>query len=291
MSAPLDLPNLPRVADCQPWPVDMSGCKGWDPDPANWTDAQKQAIAWAGEILWRLTAGRYGTCRVKVRPCQKRCADPYGGGEVYAYGPGAGGWFPGNAGVGYGWFAPMLYYGDMYNITCGCAGDCDCSFVCKVELPGPAWLIEEVKQDGVVLDPTDYRLAADFKTLWRVDGDCWPLCQNMSKPDTEEGTYSVTYQRGRPVTAGSMGARAASVLACELAKVGSKDCQIPERVTQVQRDGMTYTLVDPMEFLKEGRTGVAAVDQWLAMVNPQGLRSRPAVWSPDLPTSRSEWLS
>ncbi|MFI6326572.1 hypothetical protein ACIBG8_54250 [Nonomuraea sp. NPDC050556] len=286
------LPDPPRAMACTPWPVDMSACKGWAADPGDWTPAQNQAVAWASEILWRLTAGRYGTCLVKVRPCMKRCTDMYGGGEIYASGPGWGdsaGW--GTAGVSYGWFAPLLYNGDMYNISCGCPGDCECVSVCKVELPGPAWLIEEVKQDGAVLDPSDYRLAADYKTLWRVDGDCWPLCQNMSALDTEQGTFSVTYQRGRPVPAGSMGSAAASTLACELARLGSAECQIPERVTQVQRDGMTYTLVDPMEFLKEGRTGVARVDMWLAMVNPDGLRSRPQVWSPDLPQTRAEWLS
>ena len=48
-------------------------------------------------------------------------------------------------------------------------------------------------------------------------------------------------------------------------------CSLPERVTSITRQGASWTLLDPQDFLQDGLTGVGPVDQWLAQV---GLRSR-----------------
>lgn len=50
-----------------------------------------------------------------------------------------------------------------------------------------------------------------------------------------------------------------------------KECSLPERVTSVSRQGASWTILDPQDFLSDGLTGIGPIDQWLAQV---GLRSR-----------------
>lgn len=50
-----------------------------------------------------------------------------------------------------------------------------------------------------------------------------------------------------------------------------KECALPERVTSVARQNVSWTILDPQDFLQDGLTGIGPVDQWLAQV---GLRSR-----------------
>ena len=57
-------------------------------------------------------------------------------------------------------------------------------------------------------------------------------------------------------------------LASELMKSyqGSGACALPERITSVTRQGMTWTLLDPGDYLDRGLIGVPAVDAWLMAV-------------------------
>jgi hypothetical protein len=48
-------------------------------------------------------------------------------------------------------------------------------------------------------------------------------------------------------------------------------CSLPERVTSINRQGVSWTILDPQDFLKDGLTGIGPIDAWLAQV---GLRSR-----------------
>lgn len=93
----------------------------------------------------------------------------------------------------------------------------------------------------------------------------------------------VTYTYGAlPPAAGR---RAARVLANELLKAYSSDatCRLPDRVTSVSRQGISYTVMDAQDFLKDGRTGLYEVDLFLKAVNPDNARKKPRVFSPDLP--------
>lgn len=54
-----------------------------------------------------------------------------------------------------------------------------------------------------------------------------------------------------------------------------KPCSLPERVTSVSRQGVSWTILDPLEFLNDGLTGIGQVDGWLAQV---GLRNRWALF-------------
>src|SRR5579875_1732819 len=71
---------------CQPdWPLDTSCLPGWDPDPQKWTPEQQRGARLAGEMMWRLTAGRFGFCDELVRPASRGCYEYWhyqGGGAL-----------------------------------------------------------------------------------------------------------------------------------------------------------------------------------------------------------------
>lgn len=43
-------------------------------------------------------------------------------------------------------------------------------------------------------------------------------------------------------------------------------CALPERVTSINRQGASWTILDPQDFLQDGLTGIGPIDQWLAQV-------------------------
>lgn len=253
---------------CEPWPL-AAHClpKGWPADPAQWDDAQRAAVETASEILKRLSGGVFGLCSLKVRPCRKRCEGGRDSLDRYALGVVGGPW------------TPSLMDGRIYNISCGCTGQCGCSPLCEMILDPYAYDILQVRIDGVVLPSTAYRVD-DNRRLVRTDGGCWPDCQELTRPDTEKGTFSITYRTGVPVPAG--GRMAVTELAVQLWKAccGGKGCTLSDRVTQVVREGITYTL-DNLDIFERGRTGLNRVDLWLASVNPFGARGPLRAFSPD----------
>lgn len=268
-------PTVPN-GPCDPWPLDPACLPaGWPADPAGWDPAQRSAVETASEILNRLTAGVYGLCTIKIRPCRRRCSDRN---DALRYG------LDGLGAVGSGLWSPALIDGRMYNIPCGCSGECGCSPLCEVILDRPVTAVTQVKVDGVMLNRTAYRVD-DNRKLVRVDGECWPWCQELAKPDTAPNTFSITYQTGVPVPAG--GRMAVTELAVQVWKAchGGKSCALSDRVTQVVREGITYTL-DNIALFERGRTGIVRVDLWLASVNPYSARLPMRAWSPDTVRSR-----
>ncbi len=69
---------------------------------------------------------------------------------------------------------------------------------------------------------------------------------------------------------------AARTLAIEFAKLWSDDetCALPQRVTSVSRQGVSFTILDQQDFIQELRTGLYAVDLFLKTVNPDGARRK-----------------
>lgn len=258
-----DLPDL-----C--WPVDHSCIADWDTYPP---DVQARADALAVTTLQSLTGYQVGGCPVTVRPCRADCAggfDPYNALTAHQ-----------NAGLaassGTGW-GPVYRDGGWVNLACGCRSGCSCTTVCEVRLPVPVGGISEVKVDGAIVDPTMYRLIGD-RLVWTGPGDClWPYCQNLAAPDTEAGTFAVTYLNAWPVD--GLGSYAAGQLAGEFAKAcsGGK-CRLPSGVTQVSRGGTTYTIT--ADLFEDGRTGIREVDAWIRRYNPYALKTPSTVYSPD----------
>lgn len=67
--------------------------------------------------------------------------------------------------------------------------------------------------------------------------------------------------------------RATRTMASEYLKAltNPSSCQLPERVTSVTRQGVSWVLLDPMDFLKDGLTGIGSVDGWISAANGRGV--------------------
>lgn len=107
--------------------------------------------------------------------------------------------------------------------------------------------------------------------VWLTSGKGFPT----------DGSAAITYRHGLAPPIG--GQRSAVMLALELAKawVGDTKCKLPRRVESIQREGVTIGLLNNLEMLDKGRTGLVEVDSWLAAINPMRMTARPTVWSPD----------
>jgi hypothetical protein len=125
--------------------------------------------------------------------------------------------------------------------------------------------ITEVIVDGVVLPETAYRVD-NWKWLVRIDGEEWPVCQNLVDDVTEVGTWEVSYLKGFPVPAG--GQLALGTLVCQLSKgiCGGK-CDLPMKASSVSRQGVSMTFD-----LQKGQTGLFLIDDWVLTANRGGAR-------------------
>lgn len=258
---------VPVVPEPCAWEVDVTCVPGWD----GYTNAQRsRAISWATFILDALTGHQFAQCPVTVRPCGTGCQfrTGYETWPVTASASGA----PGP------WNVPYVLNGTWLN--CSCGGGCTCVASCRTDLGVPVAQIDEVKVDGLVLDPTAYQLQGQF--LVRVDGgECWPSCQDPAVADTETGTYSVTYRPGRALPVA--GQIAAGALAGEFVKAcAGAACGLPAQVASLSRQGVDVEFVDPTTVFENGRTGIHDVDLFISAVNPQNMRRASRVMSPDI---------
>jgi hypothetical protein len=146
----------------------------------------------------------------------------------------------------------------------------------RIKLRGrPVTQIHSIRtRDGRILDPSSYYLV-DHSTIQASAGVPWTPCN-----------IEVTYSYGTEVPAA--GKMAARTLALEFAKLwaGDDDCMLPQRITSISRQGVSYTLLDSQDFIAELRTGLYAIDLFLKTVNPNGAKSRARVFSPDMPRAR-----
>lgn len=114
---------------------------------------------------------------------------------------------------------------------------------------------------------------------------CWPECNDLSKPDSEIGTWSVTVTHGNAIP--EMVRIAAEEFAGEIIKgCMGKSCKLPQRMGSISRQGVTVSFLDDMAFLDKGLTGMYFVDLAARTYNPHRLMRRPAVYSPD---SANQW--
>ena len=236
----------------------------------------------AQELLFELSGRIFpGICETTDRPCSDWCVCPW---QVLSRGHII--WNP--MGIdplyGWGWWS--------------CNGDqCGCRPLSRALLAGQPLEVSEVKIDGVVVDPATYRLD-QRRWLTRVNdlsapdtALTWPGCQNLALPDTEHGTWSVTYTYGEDQPQAAI--NAATELACQIYKAcNGQECQLPTGTTRVARTGVTIERPAFLSFgwQKGGRTipkgwntGMPAVDMFLNAYNPSGLSRRPVFWAPGRP--------
>lgn len=223
----------------------------WTPDPAclgdSWTaysdEVKDRALMLATSSLQMLTYNRVGTCPITIRPCptEPRC--------------------------GCGW-NPHTRDGLWYN-------DCPCRSSCKplseVDIPGPVGYIDSVLVDGVELDlwNGDFRLDDGHLLVWQGEGTSpFPETQDLNKPDSEPGTWSITYSKSYPVL--EDGRLAVAYLAAEFAKacLPRAKCALPRGVTSVVRNGVSFTIEAGL--FPGGLTGIDIVDQYILKWAPAG---------------------
>lgn len=144
----------------------------------------------------------------------------------------------------------------------------------RVRLPRPdVTAITAVTINGNPV--TAYRRAGNWAI--RTDGCGWPLGADRTR---------ITYTFGRLIP--SSANLAALALAAELGKwLAAKPCSLPARVTSVTRQGVSFDMLEALEYLKDGLTGVPVVDLWLKSVNPDNRKRSGQVWSPDQTWARS----
>lgn len=223
------------------------------------------ALASATDLIFAASGRQFsGTCLAVVRPI----AAPIG-------------WSPATWASywaslsGTGWYSSWgLCRGDDHS---------GCQIYGGIELPGyPIQDIVQVTVDGGVLDPNAYTVV-DYRRLLRTDGSGWPTCQDWRLPTTEIGTFEVQYHYG--MNPPESGKNAVAIMTEKLALAQSgKNSGLPSRLSNLasaNRQGVSLSFVDPMQFLDKGRTGVYEVDLFLAQYNPGGQKRPALVYSPD----------
>ena len=127
---------------------------------------------------------------------------------------------------------------------------------------------------GDIFSPDDYYLV-DRSTLQFQSGV-------LVVPADVEVTY--TFGTTPPV----LGKMAARRIAQEFIKLweGDETCALPDRVTSVSRQGVSYTILDSQDFIQEMRLGIYEIDLFLKAVNPNKAQRRSKVFSPDLSRAR-----
>lgn len=242
-----------------------------------WTDVEElgtyadsdyayEAVKNASYILWALSGRKFtGTTTVTERYVSQY--DPYlrAGGSRLEY-------------------QPVLINGQVENIPQGgfgrnshrdFQGDGTSSYS-RVRLRGRKVVRVHSLRDmnGNIIDPSTYYLV-DHSTIYGAPNATW-----------SSANVEVTYTYGTPPP--MAGKAAARMLALELVKLyeGDDTCALPQRVTSVSRQGVSYTILDNQSFIDELKTGVYAVDLFLKTANPDKARARSRVFSPDQPRAR-----
>jgi hypothetical protein len=186
---------------------------------------------------------------------------------------------------------PWNWNGGVYASLCDyCMVACAPS---RIKLSGyPVREIDEILIDGDIVDPGLYSIWKR-RYVTRLDGGHWPYRQNLTLPDTDDGTFAITYTYGADPP--EIGIAAAAQLGCEIYRAcgdggATGDCALPAGVTRVVRQGIT---VEKQAFVSWGfigknqrgwapgwKTGLPLVDAFLNAYNQSGIMRRPTFWSP-----------
>lgn len=267
--------GCPGVGPCSPWDLTLDCClspSGTFPDPClgDGTPIDQSiidsSVLAASQFMYAATGRQFGCCQVVLRPlCNNQCPTECTGLT--------------DSGFGFRWFPIHNADGNWVNVTCT-QSNCTCVDLCEISLPSPICSIDEVVLDGAILPETEYSVINFNKLIRAKDTGCWPKCNDLSKPNTEVGTWSVKMTYGKPIP--ELVRLATAEFACQLIKkcVG-RPCDLPQRVQSINRQGMSATFLDPMEFMKDGMTGIFLVDLAIKTYNPYKLWRKPTVVSPD----------
>lgn len=144
----------------------------------------------------------------------------------------------------------------------------------------PVVEVTEVRVNGRIIAPGGYRV--EGARLIRL-GDAWPTVAVDEIPPVE-----VEYRWGIPLddsplwglVAGAMGEVANEILQ----GMCGGACKLPARAVSVTRGGVTVQLGDPGQYQTANLIGLPLADALIGATNPNGMRTRSRVYSPDMPT-------
>lgn len=138
----------------------------------------------------------------------------------------------------------------------------------------PVQAVHSVRVDGKALVEGDWRVSNGFILDLYARRALTPSICRSGRMVEIDYTYG---QANLP----DVVERAIDTMTQELLAASNNDasCRIPERVTSVTRQGVSWTMLDPQDFLEEGRTGIYEVDLAIKAVNPTGARRRARVFT------------
>lgn len=216
-----------------------------------------EACSMASYILWAFSGRRYGVLRTVTETYECACSKT----GLGTFDPFA---LPAVDGTG-------LVVNTLSGTECGCTGTVGGRHV-RLRLKGsPVRRVHSVRRDTVELDPATYRV--ENSGLLTLDpGAPGDVCG-----------LEVTYTYGAGIPGG--GRQAARTLAQELLRSWNDDeeCRLPDRTTNVSRQGVSFTVLDKQDFLDEFKTGILEIDLFLRAANPAKALKKAKVFSVDLP--------
>lgn len=254
------------------------------PSGAELKELAEEAAAAASDLLYELSGRQFsGSCGpVTIRPVS-RPSDV----DTKSWGARLSplGWYSSiGAYSAYGSYGPgvMAHYGT--------------SAPPEIELGAyPVTEVTKVLIDGVEIPEAEWELR-DHRWLVRIRPTAssvpterygWPTSQIMDVPDTQPGTFSITYKYGTPPP--TAGVRAAKKLAEYLLLPSLGDTtRYPTRVTHMSRQGVSATVTDVMDVIKSGSLGIYEVDAFILAHNPKKLARQSLAWSPDIGRPRRQ---
>lgn len=153
----------------------------------------------------------------------------------------------------------------------------DCGFPHKMRLRHqPVQRILSVEINGTLLTPQEYALINHSSVGFPYTRlACAAACVRVS------------YIWGVNPPAGGRAACVELAQQFLLAWDGDDTCKFPKRVTNITRQGVSWTILDPQDFLDDGRTGIYTIDLFLKAVNPDKSRRPARIFSPDLPRAQT----
>lgn len=149
-----------------------------------------------------------------------------------------------------------------------------------VRLRTPRPDVVEIRINGSILPASSYGLIDD-EWLQRRDGSPWPSVNDLTKPDTAAGTWSIKYRYGR--VPDFITKEACIELSCELmAGYMGKTTHLPAGVISANIQGAQVNLQDRAEALREtADEQIPAISRFIGVYAPDG-QARSGVWSPEL---------
>lgn len=146
----------------------------------------------------------------------------------------------------------------------------------------PITSIVSVKINGAVQNLAEYQILSWSHIVRR----------NTAPLPSGDDLFEVTYRFGMAPPAS--GVLAAEMLACQLALACAGGCsELPEGAVSLAKQGLNVVLSDPSRLLKDGQLGLAAIDRFLAAVNPGQLTTPSVVVTADTmnPAYLSTWTA